>query len=91
MLNKELNLSHLLRHVQTLVQDLVIKYWSVFADKGLFVPVKDYKCIIDTGTAQPISVLKTNYGSRASTIMEKCIAALYKLDQIEHISLFQQV
>ena len=42
-LAKELNLSHLPQHVQTLVQDLVIKYWSVFANKDLFVPVKDYE------------------------------------------------
>ena len=71
--------------MNTLVQDLVIKYWSVFADKDLFVSVKDYECTIDTDTARPISVSKINYGPCESTIMEKCIAALSKLDQIEQI------
>ena len=53
---------------------------SFFVDKGLFAPVKDYEYIADTGTAQPISVSKTNYGAREMSIMEKCITALYKLD-----------
>ena len=50
-LNKELNLSHFPKHVQTLVRNLVINSWLFFADKGLFVPVKDYEYIIDTGTS----------------------------------------
>ena len=71
--------------MQTLVRDVIIKYCSVFADKGLFVPKKDYECIIDTGMARPISVSKVNYEPRELPIMEKCIAALSKLDQIEQI------
>ena len=52
-LNKELNLSHPPTNVQKLVRNLVIEYWLFFADKGLFVPVENYKCIIDADTSQP--------------------------------------
>ena len=38
------------------------EYWSMFADNGLFVPVRDCECIIDTGGAQHISVSAINYG-----------------------------
>ena len=78
-LNKELNLSHPPTNVQKLVRNLVIEYWSFFADRGLLVPLKDYECIINTGTAQPISVSKINYAPRKTPIMCKCIAALYEL------------
>ena len=57
----------------------------MFADKGLFVPVKDYKCIIDTGSACPISVKKINYGPHETPVMRKCIAALSKLGQISQV------
>ena len=75
--NKELNIACLPKHVRKLVQDLVIKYWSVIADTGFFVHVKYYKCIINTGGAQPLSVLKINYGPHETLTMHKCIAALY--------------
>ena len=54
----------------------------MFADNGLFVPVQDCECIIDTGGAQHISVSAINYGPR-ETPMRKCIAALYELGQID--------
>ena len=47
--------------------------------------MKDYKYIIDTGGAQPMSVSNINYGSRETPIMGKCIKALYKLGEIEQI------
>ena len=50
-LRTELNLSHLDGTTRDLVYKLLQKYWSVFDDKGQFVPVKDYKCSIDTGSA----------------------------------------
>ena len=56
-LRKELNLSHLPKHVQTLVQDLIIKYWSVFFWQRPFCS-RGRLWIIDTGTARPISVSK---------------------------------
>jgi len=50
-LRKEIDLSHLDGTTRDLVYKLLQKYWSVFDDKGQFVPVKDYKCSIDTGSA----------------------------------------
>jgi hypothetical protein len=61
-LRKELNLSYLNPPMREWIYKLLQKYWSVFDDKGLFVPVKDYKCSIDTGSAHPIFVEKINYG-----------------------------
>ncbi len=53
-LHKDIDLSHLDGTTRDLVYKLLQKYWSVFDDKGQFVPVKDYKCSIDTGSARPI-------------------------------------
>ena len=65
------------------VANLVKKYWCVFDDTGLFIPVKDYECVIDTGSAAPIAVKKINYGPRETPIMRKCVA---KLEELGHIS-----
>jgi hypothetical protein len=62
---------------------LLKKYWCVFDHRGLFVPVKDYICDIDTGTAAPIAVKGINYGPYETPIMRKCIS---KLEQLGHIS-----
>ena len=61
-LRKDLDLSHLKPHLWTEVYGLIQKYYSVFADKGQFVVVKDYSCIIDTGLAKPITIKKIHYG-----------------------------
>ena len=68
-LRKEIDLSHLDGTTRDLVYKLLQKYWSVFDDKGQFVPVKDYKCSIDTGSARPICVKNINYGPREIPIM----------------------
>jgi hypothetical protein len=67
------------------VYGLIQKYYSVFADKGQVVLVKDYSCVIDTGLAKPIAVKKIHYGPREIPIMEKCIASLAKLGHIHQI------
>ncbi len=79
-LRKELDLSHLLARVRDKVYGLIQIYWSVFDDKGQFVPVKDYTCIIDTGSARLIAVKKIHYGPREIPIMRQCIANLAKLN-----------
>jgi hypothetical protein len=84
-LRTNLDLSHLDTSLQAKVYGLIQKYWSVFADKGQFIPVKDYSCIIDTGTAKPIAVKKIHYGPREIPIMVKSIAALEKLGHIRQI------
>ena len=52
---ESLNLSHLPIDLQNQVYGLIRKFWSVFDEKGFFVPVKNYECVIDTGTARPIT------------------------------------
>jgi hypothetical protein len=84
-LHKEIDLSHLDSSLQAKVYGLIQKYWSVFDDKGQFVPVKDYSFIIDTGNARPIMVKKIHYGPREIPIMCKCIASLEKLGHIRQI------
>jgi hypothetical protein len=49
----DLDLSHLKPQVHARVYDLIKKYWPVFDANGVFVPVKYYKCIIDTGDFLP--------------------------------------
>ena len=48
---------------------LLKKYWCVFDETGLFIPVKDYECVIDTGATTPISIKGINYGPRETPIM----------------------
>jgi hypothetical protein len=82
-LRKELKTDHLPANVQKKLINRIKKYWTIFDERGLFVPVRDYECVIDTGLARPISVSNINYGPRKTPIMQKCIAALEKLGQIE--------
>jgi hypothetical protein len=82
---KLLDLLHLPTHIQQQVYCLLQKYWSVFDNKGQFVPVKDYQCVIDTGSARPISVKKVHYGPHETPIMHKCIAALEKVGHIHQM------
>jgi hypothetical protein len=57
----------------------------VFDNRGTFTPIRFYECVIDTGTAAPISIKKINYGTWETSIMRKCIAALAKVGQIVQI------
>jgi hypothetical protein len=68
-LRKNLALSHLQPHLRTKVYGLIRKYSSIFANKGQFVPVKDYSCVINTGLAKPIAVKKIYYGPQEIPIM----------------------
>ncbi len=73
----QLNLSHLDPSIQLKVTALLVKkYWSVFDERGVWVPVWTYKCVIDTGNAHPIAVKKIQYGPKELPIMRKAIAAL---------------
>ncbi len=78
----QLNLSHLDPSVQLKVTALVKKYWRVLDERGIWVPVWKYKCIIDTGNAQPIAVKKIQYGPKELPIMWKAIAVLEKVGHI---------
>jgi hypothetical protein len=67
-LQKDVNLLHLKPDVRDKVYAIVQKYWSVFNDKSILIPVKNYKCVIDTGDAQPIAVKKIIYGPKETPI-----------------------
>jgi hypothetical protein len=84
-LQQELNLLHLNSTVRDKVYQLLQKYWSVFDNKGQFIPVKDYTYLIDTGNARPICIKKINYGLHEIPIMRKCITLLAKLGHIRQI------
>jgi hypothetical protein len=85
-LRKDLNLSHLDVALQQTIYALIIIYRSVFDKRGVFVPVCNYKCVIDTGDAHPISVKKIMYGPNKLPIMRKAVAALEKVGLIRQIT-----
>jgi hypothetical protein len=67
---KQLDLSHLDRSLRDRIYALIVKYWSVFDERGVFVPpVRNYKCIIDTGNAAPITVKNICYGPKEIPFM----------------------
>ena len=65
---------------------LIIKYWSVFDECGIFIPVHNYECVIDTGNASLIAVKKIMYGPNKLLIMRKAIRALEKVGHIHQIT-----
>ncbi len=85
-LHKDVDLSHLEPNLQEEVYNIIQEFWSVFDGKGVFVPFKNYECVIDTGTSQPIAVKKILYGERKSIIMRRCIAALAEVGHICQIT-----
>jgi hypothetical protein len=81
-IKSELLLDHLSPADAVEVVALIKRYWTVFDKRGTFTPIQLYECVINTGTAAPISIKKINYGTREMPIMRKCIAALVKVGQI---------
>jgi hypothetical protein len=79
---KDLDLLHLDTDLQQTIYTLIIKYWPVFNNRGVFVPVKNYKCVIDTGNVHPIAIKKIIYGPNKLPIMCKAMAALKKAGHI---------
>jgi hypothetical protein len=58
----------------------------VFDSKGVFVPVKNYECVIDTENAPSIAAKKILYGECETVIMRRCITALAKVGHIVQIT-----
>ena len=58
----------------------------MFDANGVFVPVKNYESVIDTGDSLPIAVKKILYGPKETPIMREAIAALEKVGQIRQIT-----
>jgi hypothetical protein len=69
IMRKDMDLSHLDPALQERIYNIICRHWSVFDEKGVFVPVKHNKCVIDTGNAWPISVKKILYGEHKTVIM----------------------
>ncbi len=84
-LKTELDVSHLAKDEAEALVTLIKEYWCVFDNRGTFILVCNYKCIIDTGTASSIAIKRIRYGTQEIPIMRKCIAALKKVGQIEQI------
>jgi hypothetical protein len=86
LMRKKTDLSHLNPNLQEKIYSVIREYWSVFDERGVFIPVKNYECVIDTGNAQPIAVKKILYGERKTVIMQKCISALAKVGHIHQVT-----
>ena len=63
-MRRDLNLSHLEPQVRDRVYNLITKYWPVFDTNRVFVPAKNYECVIDTGDSLPIAVKKISMDQR---------------------------
>jgi hypothetical protein len=81
----EIDLSHLQPEQNGRLTALIKKYWCVLNEHGTFVPVRHYQCIIDTGSAAPITVKQIHYGQWEIPIMDQSIATLKKMGQIGQI------
>ncbi len=81
-IEKHLDTSFLPPDVSVEIQQLMKKYWCITDERGLFCPIKDYKCVINTGKSKPIAAKKIHYGPQETPIMEKCIAKFLQLNQI---------
>jgi hypothetical protein len=81
-LHEQLDLSHLNQALHDQIYALVIKYWSVFIERGIIVLVCNCKCVIDTGNTAPITVKKIYYGPKEIPIMCRAILALQKVGHI---------
>jgi hypothetical protein len=64
-----LDLSHLSPEQAAALLTLIKEFWCVFDECGTFIPVRNYKCIIDTGTSRPIAIKQILYGPREIPIM----------------------
>ena len=49
-MRKDMDLSHLSPTTQEKLYQIIRDHWSVFDKKGVLVPVKNYECVIDTGS-----------------------------------------
>ena len=56
ILRAELDVSHLIKPRQTVLTNLIKKYWCVFSREGVTTPVKDYECEINTVDTKPFAL-----------------------------------
>jgi hypothetical protein len=86
LMHKDMDLLHLEPTLQEKIYQLIQEHWSVFNKKGVFVPIKNYECVIDTRSARPIAVKNILYDELEIKYMRKCIAALAKVGHIRQIT-----
>ena len=77
-----LNLTHINPPMREGIYKLLKQYWSMFEDKDLLIPIKDYKFSLDTGSAPPICIKNIHYSPQKILILHKCISSLAKLGHI---------
>ena len=83
-LEKSLKLgSHLSKQTRDRIKSFVIKYFDIFREEGLSIPVRAYEMVINTGDTPPIKVPLPHYGMHESPIMQKTIDQLLKLKFIK--------
>ncbi len=82
IMKHDMDLLHLKPNLQERIYDIIRHPWSMFDKKGIFVNVKHYECVIDTGNSRPVTVKRNLYGEQETVIMRKCIAALAKVGHI---------
>jgi hypothetical protein len=70
LMHKDMDLSYLEPTLQEKLYKIIRDHWSVFDKKGVFIPVKNYECMIDTGSSCPIAVKKILYDKRETVIMQ---------------------
>jgi hypothetical protein len=58
---------------------MIRNYWAVFDDRGVFVPVKNYECVIDSGDSPPIAIRKIQYSAKELPIMCTAVTGFKKL------------
>ena len=84
-IRQHLHLDHLPAARAARVEALVKKWFCVFNPEGLRWPVLGYEFDIDTGDHKPIAIKKINYGEREAKVMDKHIAVLVDLGQVEQV------
>ncbi len=85
-MRRDMDLLHLDLDLRERIYKVIQRHWSVFDEKGIFVPVKHYECVINTGSSWPILVKRILYGECKTIVMHKCIAALQKVGYIRQIT-----
>ena len=80
-----LRIAHLSIDRQNQITSLIKRKWGVFRPEGMSIPVLDYECNIDTGTAPPVRSKAVNFGPRKSEIMQPMIDKLESIKQIRQV------
>ena len=84
-LRDNLRIAHLSVDRQNQITSLIKRKWGVFRPEGMSIPVLDYKCNIDTGTAPPVRSKAVNFGPRESEIMQPMLDKLESIKQIRQV------